>query len=1162
MRQSVMALLFLSVAFSEGTVFAWETLPPGSIRPEGHLRTELERMRDGLTGHAEELYPDIGKSDWLTNAGIGGEHAWERGPYYARGLVALAFALNDADLKVRAKKWVDAVLASQRPDGDFGPRTNNWWANMLPLAYLRDWADATGDERVVPFLERYFAYQRETLRKHPLSADSFWAVARAGDEIESVLWLRKKTGSPEWVDFARELSEQASDWTTYYHHGGDPGVAHGYRAHIVNFMQGLKLPALRTQLFESPLDDSAYDAAFSPSNWVMRSYGRPDGMINGSEPLSDRSSTAGTELCAIVERIISSKTILALTEKPMVADDLEDVVYNALPATFGRDGKGLRYYCLLNQPSCENKGLLFANNGFGSQVTGAICPGPHSGFGCCRSNCHAAWPKFTESMWMRSGDGLALVLHGPSSVRAELPTGTIVFREETDYPYSGRATIRVIDGGGRFPLLVRVPRWAKVPDAGTFRRYERSWQKGDAIEIDFPMETEISFWDRQAVCVRRGPLLYALDVPSETIDVTDYDIPYENRKPGCEAQDFPRRELRCKGFWNYVLALTAEYHLLESEAVGEGVGQRILVKAWRTDAHGWGSMRADAPARAADPPWSPVAADDCYYPQTIALVPLAQTQTRVALLPWCVAGYWCYPTNDCAAWMLQTLRAEAAQGILHFGYPGKFLNLDSEPKPGFTSAKQTGATCIPGFAGRPPHLVSYPETQVHLSETNGLYDAGRVEIGFVRVSAKNRPCVFPGESMEEALSTDTNGFEQTIRMVEAGPDCWRSEIPLALRYFRFDCPVENVRFDTQVDWRPSPGDFICGDKRIEKIWRIGRDTLRRCRRTFFVDGLKRDRHPWAADLVTSMMAEAYTFGDPEPVKRHLEAVASADPGEGQVNGIISYSLWWVIGHDLFQRYFGDLDFLKLHYPKIRSRIEELVRHEDERGFLVRDLGWDFMDWTDSDSGELKSEITRQIIYYGALNAAVRMGRRLGDMEDVCAWERRAERLRHEILTIGMDQTRHARILAILFELVDKQAQRNYAREIVFGGFPPTVTPYFSAYEVMALAKAGEVAAAMKKFESVWGAMTDAGVDAFWEGWNGKEEGAARYRYYGRPFGKSLCHAWSTGPAFLIPGVFLGVRPASDGWKTYDVKPLIPSLTRQAVVTIPSPQGSLRVDLGR
>ena len=112
---------------------ALNVLPVGKVRPEGWLRMQLELQRDGITGHAEELYDDIGNSDWLTGKCRGKQYAWERGPYYAKGLVSLAFALDDNALKAKARRWVDCILASQRPDGDFGPKSRNWWANMISL---------------------------------------------------------------------------------------------------------------------------------------------------------------------------------------------------------------------------------------------------------------------------------------------------------------------------------------------------------------------------------------------------------------------------------------------------------------------------------------------------------------------------------------------------------------------------------------------------------------------------------------------------------------------------------------------------------------------------------------------------------------------------------------------------------------------------------------------------------------------------------------------------------------------------------------------------------------------------------------------------------------------------------------------------------------------
>lgn len=524
-------------------------------------------------------------------------------------------------------------------------------------------------------------------------------------------------------------------------------------------------------------------------------------------------------------------------------------------------------------------------------------------------------------------------------------------------------------------------------------------------------------------------------------------------------------------------------------------------------------------------------------------------------------GAWYYRPYEYEAWMLQRMCGEVRRGLTNVSYPGKFLTLAEEPAAVWSETPRPGMEPIPGGPGTPPHRAERPETPRPLTFADGLYDVGGEDIGYVRVASANPPPrLFVGESRAEALNSDTNAFEQVTDMVVDGPGRWRSAVPLALRYFRFAAPVAGeVTFHSQVDRRAPAGGFTCDDPRLVETWRTGVETLRLCTRTFLVDGIKRDRLPWAGDLAVEILAQAYAFGDPEPVKRTLAAIGSGDPRTtGNVNGIAAFSMWWIVGHDLLQRYFDAADYLKLHYPRIRERMEELFTHEDGRGFFARNLGWNFMDWTGRDGGQLRSEVSLQVIYFAALEAGARLADRVGDAASSAAWRARAAKLKAAILAVGMDGTRHSRILAIALGLVDGETARRYAREIAAGDLPPTMTPYMSTFEVIALVKGGETEAALAKYEAVWGAMTDFGVDAYWEGWDAADGNAERYVFYGRPFGKSLCHAWGSSPAFLIPGVFFGVRPTADAWRSHEVRPAVPGFARNAVVTVPTPAGVLRV----
>ncbi len=91
-----------------------------------------------------------------------------------------------------------------------GPHSNNdWWPRMVMLKALTQYHEATADPRVIPVMQRYFAYQYSQLPARPLID---WGKFRWHDEVLSVYWLYKRTGDPKLIELAKLLHQQGYDW--------------------------------------------------------------------------------------------------------------------------------------------------------------------------------------------------------------------------------------------------------------------------------------------------------------------------------------------------------------------------------------------------------------------------------------------------------------------------------------------------------------------------------------------------------------------------------------------------------------------------------------------------------------------------------------------------------------------------------------------------------------------------------------------------------------------------------------------------------------------------------------------------------------------------------------------------------------------------------------
>lgn len=496
---------------------AFDPLPLGAVKPAGWLLGQLKIQRDGLTGHIDEFWPDLSSnSAWLGGKGEG----WERGPYYLDGLVPLAYLLNDVELISKARRWVNWTLEHQRDDGFLGPEKNqDWWPDMIMLKVLTQYQEATNDPRVIPALEKFFAYQARNIDQNPLKK---WAVYRWGDELHSILWLYNRDGDARLLDLARAIAAQGYDWKkqfdafTFTDKVTRPQA--NMETHGVNNAMAMKTSTLWSLISG---DEKDRRAIYPMMQQLDEHHGLPDGIFSCDEHYAGRDPSQGTELCTIVEAMFSYEILESILGDPMLGDRLEKVAYNALPGALTSDMWAHQYDEQPNQVLVSKEKRDWTTNGPDSNLFGL-----EPNFGCCTANYHQGWPKFVASLWMAPKDGgLAAMAYGPSEVRTRIGEVPIEITEQTTYPFGEDIKLNVNPASAvRFPLLLRIPEWAKPVSIavngfkqrgispGSFFKIEREWKPGDRVEISFTMNIQVERGFHRAATISRGPLVYSLKI--------------------------------------------------------------------------------------------------------------------------------------------------------------------------------------------------------------------------------------------------------------------------------------------------------------------------------------------------------------------------------------------------------------------------------------------------------------------------------------------------------------------------------------------------------------------------------------------------------------------------------------------------------------------------
>ncbi len=361
------------------------------------------------------------------------------------------------------------------------------------------------------------------------------------------------------------------------------------------------------------------------------------------------------------------------------------------------------------------------------------------------------------------------------------------------------------------------------------------------------------------------------------------------------------------------------------------------------------------------------------------------------------------------------------------------------------------------------------------------------------------------------------------------------------------------------------GSFDCSDPLLNRIWDTAAYTVQLNMQEYLWDGIKRDRLVWIGDMHTEVSSVLTVFGDHEIIERSLDLVRDETPLGSWMNGMSSYSLWWIIiQHDLYVHW-GNIEYLKTQKEYLLGLLSILSDCVDENG-IERMPPDRFIDWPSRNNNNAVHAGLQGLLKI-ALERGAELLETLGEnkIADKCITS--SQRMsRHVPDCAGSKQ---AASLLILAGIGDKDKIHS---EVISPGGAMGYSTFFGYYILAAKALAGDLSGALEDMKAYFGGMLDVGATTFWEDFNilwlenasridqpvpeGKTDIHGAYGdFCYKGFRHSLCHGWASGPCPFLTQYVLGVRALAHD--VYEIKPNLASL-EWARGSVPTPHGSIEV----
>ncbi|MCQ2448595.1 MAG: hypothetical protein MJ132_00185 [Clostridia bacterium] len=481
------------------------------------------------------------------------------------------------------------------------------------------------------------------------------------------------------------------------------------------------------------------------------------------------------------------------------------------------------------------------------------------------------------------------------------------------------------------------------------------------------------------------------------------------------------------------------------------------------------------------------------------------------------------------------------------------------------------------LAEHPPIVTFFKMEGFTILKGKGAYivlDFGKEIAGGVRILVRDvkryaKVRISFGESLGEAVADlgykgaqndhSPRDFEATISLM--------SDLTFGQTAFRFvkiellddvDVLIQNVFAVSRLQHFDFEGFIETDDPLFNKVLDVCKYTMKMCFQNGVVwDGVKRDRLVWSGDLNAELLCSMYVFGATPNIKNSLDFLKYDTPPGEWVNGLATYSAWWVINLLNYCELSGDTRYLEGNRAYIETIIAQFVENIGENGFDFSKPGCKpFFDWPTDDSND--RFIGSSLIFMYMAQTALKFG-----FESARVILQELQHVTEETMTFK--QT-----LAFK-QLIDGKNTDKDLPALEKNGAHGFST-FMSYFILKGLALAGSQRT-VELAKEYYGAMLHKGATTFWEDFDldwaenscgidelppdGQRDIHGDFgNYCYKNYRHSLCHGWSCGVyAFAIEHL-LGMR-AENTFKTVRFSPHLETL-KYIKAAIPTPYGILNV----